>query len=766
MIKNFIIKSLKMAVVILIIGVIIFTFRFINQSKTSAKTVGHIAQEKTVKNSQLTELNGSGMQKVAENNNLSLKVDFNDGNIQVVNKQNGYVWRSKPTAEELNKENSNSLWKQNINSPVTFNYVNDFTSANSLIGNVYNQNTRIHVYKLKNGVRVYFDFTKSNIKLAYDVVLKNNYLNISIPSYLIKEPGAHYIKNAMGSKIVDKSKTVLLTDISVLPFFGATRSDNGNNGYLFLPDGPGAIIKFDSNKGLNSQFIGTVYGQDLSYLNQYDSTLKYAMNESKILYPVYGIVRDNNSLMGIIDKGDSNADIIGSPAKVQTGFNSAYARFTYRNKYKVITSASDGNGYFRYTDNGIKNDRSINYYFNSDKNANYIGMAQTYRNYLVRTKGIKKLNSDKVTPLQLNIFGGTMKSNFIGNSFVSMTTFKQAEKILDYFNHNNVKNIDVVYNGWGKKGSPVEQPNRFPASSSLGGNSGLKELVNHSHDLGDRLYLEDNNTISSSRWGISLGKDTNTNILGNPLEYETNAGVDYFLNIHSVSKFINENMNQYKDYEIDGIQETGIGSSLNTDFNENNPISRSDMKNQFTNILDKLRSNFSGVRLSNAMAYELANHTTLVDMPMDGSYLTVLDETVPFYEIALHGLVIYVFSDYNQFSAPEEQMLKAIEYGGNVSFTVTYEPTQELMDVPNNGLTSTQFSIWKKEILTQYKRLASVLNVVNGQYITDYQKLTPDVSIVTYEENTKVICNYSDQPFIYEGKTVKPMNFILIKGQQ
>ncbi|MDP4085328.1 MAG: DUF5696 domain-containing protein [Bacillota bacterium] len=765
MIKNFIKKIVKMAVIILVVGVVIFSFRYMNNAKTGAKRIGSISQEKVVKNSQLTKLNGKSLQKVAENNNLTLSVDFNNGNIQVVNKQNGYVWRSKPSVEELNKERSNILWKQNIASPITFNYVNDFTSANTMIGNVYNQNTKISVYKLKNGARVYFDFTRSNIKLAYDLVLKNNHLTISLPSYLIEEPGAHYIKNAMGSKIVDKSKTVLLTDISILPFFGATRSDNGNNGYLFLPDGPGAIIKFDSNKGLNSQFIGTVYGQDLSYLNKYDSTLKYAMNESKILYPVYGIVRDNNSLLGIIDKGDSDADIIGSPAGVQTGFNSAYARFTYRNKYKVITSTSDGNGYFRYTDSGIKNDRSINYYFNSDHNANYIGMAETYRNYLVQTKGIEKHNSYEGTPLQLNIFGGTMKSDFIGNSFVSMTTFQQAGKILDFFNHNNVKNIDVVYNGWGKKGATVELPNRFPASGSLGGNSGLKDFINHSHDLGYKVYLEDNNIKTSSRWGISLGKDTITNILGNPLEYETNAGENYFLSIQSVSKFIHDSMSQYKNYGVDGIQETGIGSSLNTDFNNNNPISRSDMKNQFTTILDKLRSNFSDVRLTNAMAYELSNRTTLVDMPMDGSYLTVLDETVPFYEIALHGLVNYVFSDYNQFSAPEEQMLKAIEYGGNVSFTVTYEPTQKLMDVPNNGLYSTQFSIWKKKILTQYRRLESVLNVVNGQYITDYQKLTTDVSIVTYGENTKVICNFSEQPFIYEGKTVKPMNFILIKGQ-
>lgn len=767
MIKNFIKKLIKAAAIIVIIAGIIFAFRYMNGNRSHTAGLKQPVQGKAAQHTQqLTQLKGSGMKKVAENNHLRLSVDFDNGNIEVVNKTDGYVWRSRPTAEEMNQEKGNKLWKQNIESPIIFDYVDNYTSANTSMGNVYNQNTKITVYKLPYGARVDFDFTKSGIKIAYDVVLKNNHLDISIPPESIHEPGAHYRKNAAGSQIIDSSKTVLLTDIRVLPFFGATRSDHGDNGYLFLPDGPGALVKFDKGKGLNSQFVGTVYGPDLSYMNKYDSTLKNALKESKILYPVYGIVRNSNSLMGIINKGESNADIIGVPAGVQTGFNSAYVRFAYRKKYKVITSPSSGNGYFKYTSAGIKLDRSIQYSFNSGSNANYVGMAKTYRDYLINSKGLKKRNPDgEEIPLQLNIYGGTMQNNFIGRSIVGMTTFKQAEGILSFFKKNHVKRLEVAYQGWGSEGAPVEQPNRFPAAGSLGGNSALTDLVQYAHQLGDKIYLDDNNEEASSRRGISLRKDTITNVLGDPLDYTIRNSHHYLLNNQEITSMLKNSIKQYKKYGIDGIEETGIGSSLETDFNKADPAGRNSMKHDYIHILNDERSNFNGIRLKNAMAYELANKTTIVNMPMDGSYSTVLDETVPFYEIALHGLVPYVFSSYNQFSAPDEQMLRAIEYGGNVSFNVTSKPTQRLRNIKDNRLYSTQFSLWKNTILRQYKRLSSGLDAVQGQYITDYKKLSADVSVVTYEKGTKVVCNASGHPFIYEGRTVKPMDFILIKGQ-
>lgn len=746
------------------IGAIILAFRYMNGSHGNAGGTSIDASEPIVKNSQLKKLSGTGLQKVAENDRLIVSIDFKDGNIEVVNKQSGYVWRSRPTDAELAKEKSNRLWKDTISSPIVFSYVNDLNSANPSIGNVANQKTKISIYQLDHGARVFFTFAKSGVRIAYDVTLKDDQLSVSLPWYLIREPGVTYIKNKLGANKVDKGKTVLLTDISVFPFLGATRNDMGDDGYLFVPDGPGALIKFGSNNGLNSQFIGTVYGEDLTYLNNYDKTLINAMQQSKVLYPVFGIVREHNSLTSIIDKGDTNADIIGSPAGVQTGFNTVNARFTYRKKYKVITSPTDGNGYFRYEDKGIRLSRSVDYFFGSGDQASYVGMAKTYRNYLMQSKGLKKQEGSAVVPLQLNIYGGTTLNTFTGQSFVSMTSFRQAEQIVDYFKEHGINNADIVYEGWGSKGDPVGQPYRFPPASDLGGNAGLTDFVKHAHNAGYNVYLEDNSTVANSRKGISLGKDAVTDVLGNPFDFGYLDDHSYLLNSKKMMKSINSNISKYKKLGIDGISENGIGMMMNTDFSKSGYVSRAQTEVNYAKALDAQRAPFKQVRIANAAAFALANKTTIEYMPTDGSYLTVLDETVPFYQIALHGLVPYVLGNYNTFSEPAVQLLKGIELGGNVSFTVTAEPTQRLKNSDNSYFYSTEFNVWKDTIVSEYKRVENVLNAVNGQFMTDYRQLAPDVTVMSYENGVKVVCNYTDQPFSYEGKTVQPKDFILVKG--
>jgi drug/metabolite transporter (DMT)-like permease len=56
----------------------------------------------------------------------------------------------------------------------------------------------------------------------------------------------------------------------------------------------------------------------------------------------------------------------------------------------------------------------------------------------------------------------------------------------------------------------------------------------------------------------------------------------------------------------------------------------------------------------------------------------MLDESVPFYTIAMHGLVDYLCGDYMDFYEQRSQLLEAIAKGGNVSFTLTWEGTEKL----------------------------------------------------------------------------------------
>jgi len=371
----------RICIVLLVIGVI-FLIRFINKSNKNEIKFNE-TKETIIDNNELEQLTGSGYNTVAENQYLSLQLDFDDGNVLITNKENGYVWRSSPTEEELNLDNSNDIWKSNLRSPVVFNYVNDVAQGNVDFGNVYNQKNKISIFKLEDGVRVYFEFLETNITLGYDIRLLDDSLQVSVPSNLISDTGIVNTKTEIGTTIVDKTRTFLLTDFMIFPYLGAVLGDNGTKGYMLVPDGIGGIMDFSVEGNAISKYIGHVYGSDLALLNNYDNTIYSEMNGTYVYYPVYGLVRDNNSFFAIIDEGETEADIIASKKGVETAFHTVLSKFRYRLKYKLVTNTTTGDGYFTYSDFYVKDSRKILFHFDSEDNADYVHMAKFYRDYLI-----------------------------------------------------------------------------------------------------------------------------------------------------------------------------------------------------------------------------------------------------------------------------------------------------------------------------------------------------------------------------------------------
>ena len=47
-----------------------------------------------------------------------------------------------------------------------------------------------------------------------------------------------------------------------------------------------------------------------------------------------------------------------------------------------------------------------------------------------------------------------------------------------------------------------------------------------------------------------------------------------------------------------------------------------------------------------------------------------------------------------------------------------------------------------------------------------HAEIAPNVFLTKYSDGSKTVCNYTDAPYIYDGKTVPPKNYILINPQQ
>ncbi len=752
MFKRMLKKVLLTALVVALLVGVVLGVRWLNASRSLDVNL-YKKESNVIPNESLTALTGEGLQLVEENDQLQLWVNLDDGNIEVVNKENGYVWRSCPTKEDMALEKSNKLWTNNLKAPIMFTYVQEQDAANSKYSNTLTEEAVVTAYKLAKGVRVYFELQAHAVTLAYEARLNGGSLEVSMPSYLISDPGEVYKTSKSGKVSLDKDKSCIIAEIYLFPNLGATRSDTGLAGALLVPDGTGALIDFQSRKFVNSQYIAPIYGTDIALHNGFDSNVRAEMNKPKVAFPVYGVIREGNTMLAVIDQGETQADVVASRAGVQTGFNTVSVRYTYRMKYKVITNSSTGDGYLNYTSYAVTEPRKVIYTFGT---GDYVDMAAQYRSYLMEKNGLTRLNGD-APALQLNIVGGDIESGMLGDTFIAMTTFSQAEDILRWFGEKGVSGMEVTYTGWSKLGESIEYPKRFPVASALGGQSGLKDFAGTASDLHADVYLLDNYVNLHNTLGLSLGKNTIYNIQGNPLYDGAFANSSYMSSAYADEK------EKYQSLGIAGLQEQGVGKVLITDYAKSAPMSREEVKDAQRELLKQMVQDFGTVRLTSANAYALMDDAVVTQLPAS-SWLTMLDESVPFYTIALHGLVDYLGGDYMDFYEQRSQLLDAIAKGGNVSFTLTWENTEKLAMADTAAYYSTTFDLWKDDVLAVWQELKPYLDATRSQFITGHEKLSEGVTLTTYENGVQVLVNNTDSAYSWNETEVAPRSFRM-KGE-
>lgn len=718
------------------------------------------ASSPVVPNSELEPVEEEGMFLADESETLKLYVDCGDGNIRIENKLTGYVWSSRPSEEDMALESSNTLWKNNLCSPVVFTYATSYEpqarqSMTTKYTNTLSQETNVSVFRLEDGVRVFFEFTESNVTFAYEARLDGERLRVDVPAALISDPGEVYKVSKTGVKSLNTKESCIVIDFYVLPWLGAARSDTGTQGFMLIPDGNGALLNYQSDRYASSQYIAHIYGNDIGINNGYDSALISEIEKPQVSYPVFGVAHGSDTMLAIVEKGETQADIIASKAGTQTGFNTVNARFTYRTKYKVITNSASGSGYMRFTDFSVQEDKSTLYYFGS---GGYVDMAQQYRSYLSETYDLHRIDSseDQVA-LQLNIVGGDIETTTFGKRFIAMTTFDEAYEIAEYFMDAGVRSIDMVYSGWGRDGESIKYPKRFPAAGNLGGDRQLRALAKKLSERGSRLYLTEDRLDLLSHRGVSVSHDTIYNIQNNPLYSGAFANAAYIESGYSADR------DEYLAYGIAGLEEEGLAGMLITDYSPRAVTSRADMKQVQRKTLAAMLEDMGSLRVDSSFDWVLMDGVMLTKL-QGSSYLNLIDEHVPFYTIAIHGLVDYICGDYMEFYEPEQQLLEAVAKGGNISFTLSMQSTEKLAEADTADYYSTEFDVWKDDVLCLWNKLEPYLDATRGAFIAGHETVSPGVSLTEYSNGSVVLVNNTDEPVMIMNITVPARDFLLVNG--
>ncbi len=697
-----------------------------------------------------------GYERKAESARLALYAFKDIESILIQNKRSGYVWSTSPEEKTLEKDQLNTDWGSALRSPFLVEFFDESAmlrrgSYKSLGGKTE------EIKQIPGGIAVTYVLETIGVTFTMEVKIEEDSLVVRFPDASIVEKGAGK-----------------LASIQPFPFLGAVRK-NEVPGYIFIPDGTGALIRFQNMHSQYDQaFDGRVYGMDEAVESPEDS---FTREEERISVPVFGMVHrvKQHGFLGIVEDGKYNARITAYPSGLNTEYYWASPKFIVRNAYFQPTSKSMG-GFNTFQKDRNKEDRQVRYVFLNAQDADYVGMAKTYRNYL-EGRGVlsKKTEGQENIPLRVEILGADKEPGLLGTDLVKMTSFKEAEGIIDTLLKEGIPNITTVFRGWGSGGVNGNNPDKFPVPSLLGGAKGLKELQKNLKDKGVSLYLYSdyvnahgsNDNFSSKSDGIrTISNQVLQNYYRVWFDTESSGDMDvYFMNPKVAAGIAQDDAERFEEMGIDAVAVDKAGWLLLSDWRPKNKISRGQSADQYEKLSQTLKSKVAKVGFFQPFDYLWKYSDQMFDLPVYSSQYMFSTDTVPFLQIVLHGYRDYFAPHFNYNASPQEYLLRMVEYGAYPSYYVTHEPSWKLKNTLSSHLFTSYFPDWRSDIKATYDKMNAALKQIQNATIEQRNVIDWGVVETVYSNGVTIIVNYRAKDMQHEGRTVPQMDFAVIGGE-
>lgn len=597
-------------------------------------------------------------------------------------------------------------------------------------------------------------------RVAIEYVLEDDGLSVRLPANSIR---------------FDETKYTL-KNIKMLQHFGA--GDLNNSGYVFYPDGSGALVEFEKfyskEKRVSVELSSTVYGEDFAYYNISTDT-KHA---ETIRVPVFGIV-DSKAVKGmshskgflaILEEGDALADIAVSFGASLHNYASAYTMFYPRpsdsynmseaisvadNKEMTIVSDKKYTGsyvqkymmLFDETEQETLSAANSTYY-----NASYVGMATAYRDYLLAKNVIEQRDSGDVEdqlPLYIETLGSveTIKKilSIPVTTDVPLASFDDIETMYDQLAKKGITNINFKLTGYANGGMNAKYPKKLKWMKSVGGKDGFNELLDAAATKGFGVYPDfEFSYVAAKDGGLRLKNNASRAVddrycskqVYNPVYQEFESYFNICISPNVILKYVERFDKNYTKYNPMGISVSTLGSDLNSNFDKDNSLNREDAKEYITSALDHLETTYKSVMASGGNIYSVEYLDHILDFSVDSSNYKYESKSVPFLGMVLHGYVNYAASVINEAGDGEYQMLKAIENGSLLYYMLIYRNTNLLKeDEELSKFYSVRFDIWFDTIVEQYEMLNGAIGDLQLYNIVDHKFLTVERIPLELEEN-------------------------------
>lgn len=690
-----------------------------------------------------------GYQEVAQSQELTLYA-HEAGSVAVYQHSSGMWWESRLSDQQIQDAELNKNWDRNARSLLCLSYAQNNTAGSKDFGIIGSADTSVKTTLTIQAqtARFSFYFARQDICVGVEISLHQDTMMVTIPEMSVKE-----------------GTQAQIMALEIMPFFGS--AVDGTDGYAFVPDGCGALVRFnnpDHAADAAGTFSWPIYSSrtpDINRLLNDDDS-----GSVQVLVPVFGVRKADSAFTAILLEGEEEASVNLYPCGV-VPFYRVMPRFHYRYTYSLsgskITLNNDAPVDVRISRERITGNRSLQYTFTSGADSDYNGMARTYKAYLEENGLLNKTNlSNAAFPLQLELVMGTTEQRMLFNKYIPMTTYAQAQDMVSALHSGGVGKVDCLLTGWYKDGMG-SNATRYKPERKLGGTDGLLALNETLVQVGDTMTLQtDPLLIRDASLSDSLVRRLAAR--GENQLVMSSAGEDTFLySVRKLKERFLTLLNPLRKLSLKqtGIQVDHIGKVLYGDYTRKWTLLRKDSLQTYQEVFAEGKKD-GLLTVTGGNAYTFASADRITDIPVTTSGATILDEAVPFLQLVLHGNIGYSSMPGNLFNDKTADYLKWIEYGCLPYYRLTYAAAANMRYTDYNMLYSSQFSQWSSNVIAVCTEMQQAFGDTVAVAMQSHQKVANAVYCTRYNNGVAVYVNYNDTVYTLSGSVSVPAGGYLV----
>lgn len=558
-----------------------------------------------------------------------------------------------------------------------------------------------------------------------------------------------------------------ITQLSILPYFAAAGKDD--EGFIFVPEGSGSLMQFNNGKTKQNTYYADVYGWD------YGTDRKAKITETRISFPVFGMSYGDSSFISIPVSGAEYAGFTAEIAGKLGSYNYVRADYKMLHREQFDVSARNINSQFSY-EKSLPKGEEIKQIFTFVDGGSYVDMAKAYRNYLF---GNEKTANVTETPIAVEIVGAVDKMQQVlglpKNRPYKLTTYSQTADIVKQIDDMGIKNANVKLSGGINGGIRQKLLKKFKFVKELGGKAGFTKMVKDINDTSAKFYL-DASVQTAHRSGLTDGfnkyRDAARFVSDDlcqlydysPIWYgKLKSTTPYYLLRSSV-------ISRASDVLLKNAQKYGVNISykdngyiLSGDYNQDRELTRAQAKANQLEKLQNVKDAGLSLMINSGNDYAVKSADFITNMSFHGNKYAILDETVPFYQIALHGYKNYAGVPLNLSYEQEQVILESAECGAGLFFVFMGETEKSIQETDFTEYYSACFDNWKEKLPKIYKEYDNNMGKVKNSLISNHEYLTDSVTVTSYENGYKVYVNFGYIDYKDENVSVPARQYKVVK---